>query len=275
MTIDAHQHFWKYNPQRDGWITSEMQAIRRDFGPQDLYPHLKEKSIDGCIAVQADQTEEETRFLLTQAQENAFVMGVVGWADLCGKDISDRLNYFSGFPEIKGFRHIVQSEPDDAFMQRSDFCRGIQALKAHTFTYDILIYPRHLGSALALVKRFPQQLFVVDHLAKPLIREGVIEPWRTEMQELARAENVYCKLSGMVTEANWKSWEQTQFQPYLDVVMEAFGPRRVMYGSDWPVCTVAASYGQQYDIISDYISMLSPSEKAQIMGENAVHFYHI
>jgi L-fucono-1,5-lactonase len=275
MVIDAHQHFWKYNPDRDAWITGEMSAIRRDFLPPDLIPLLLECQVNGCMAVQADQSEIETHFLLSHAQQNAFVMGVVGWVDLCSPDISDRLAYFSSYPEIKGFRHIVQAEPDDAFMLRPDFQQGIAALKSYDLAYDILIYPQHLRAAKELVRKFPNQRFVVDHLAKPLIKSGVLEPWKKEIIALAELPNVFCKISGMVTEADWKGWHPNDFTPYLDVALEAFGSKRLLFGSDWPVCTVAASYRQQFELVKSFIHSLSAGEKAAIMGENAIQFYHI
>jgi L-fuconolactonase len=275
LRIDSHQHFWKYNPVRDAWITEDMQAIRRDFLPADLEPILKENGIDGCVPVQADQSEEETLFLLNHAETNSFIKGVVGWVDLRAPAVEDRLAYFSQFKKVKGFRHIVQGEPDDAFLLRKDFQKGISKLKEFNYTYDILIYPRHLEAAIKFVHQFPNQLFVIDHLAKPMIKKGQLNNWHKEMAALASFDNVYCKVSGMVTEASWHTWKESDFKPFLDVVFETFGTKRVMYGSDWPVCLVAASYKSQLSIVENYLASFSVSEKYNVMGNNAQRFYNL
>ncbi len=274
MTIDAHQHFWKYNPIRDRWITDEMSAIRQDFLPGQLAPILKENKIEGCVSVQADQSEEETEFLIGLAKQNSFIKGVVGWVDLCSEKINERLYYFSAFKILKGFRHVVQAEPD-GFLNRKEFLFGIQQLQQHNFTYDVLIYPHQLDEAIEFVAQFPNQKFVIDHLAKPNIKQNSFDSWSNGMAEIASHENVYCKLSGMVAEADWKNWKQEDFLPYLDFVIEKFGIHRVMYGSDWPVCLVAAAYQQQLSLIGNYISKLSRNEKDLIMGGNAIRFYNL
>lgn len=275
MRLDSHQHFWKYNPVRDSWINDEMSVIRRDFYPQDLNPLLSQNKIDGCVSVQADQSEEETMFLLEQAEKNSIIKGVVGWVDLRSPAVEDRLQYFSQFKKIKGFRHIVQAEPDDEFLLRKYFCNGIKALKQFNFTYDILIYPKQLNAAIEFVSRFPDQPFVIDHLAKPFIKEGRMDNWEKAMTTLAGFENVFCKISGMVTEANWNTWKQSDFKPYLDLVFEKFGTKRVMYGSDWPVCLVAASYKSQLSIVENYLASFSESEKNEVMGGNAKRIYQL
>ncbi len=275
MRLDSHQHFWKYNPVRDSWINDEMSVIRRDFYPQDLNPLLSQNKIDGCVSVQADQSEEETMFLLEQAEKNSIIKGVVGWVDLRSPAGEDRLQYFSQFKKIKGFRHIVQAEPDDEFLLRKYFCNGIKALKQFNFTYDILIYPKQLNAAIEFVSRFPDQPFVIDHLAKPFIKEGRMDNWEKAMTTLAGFENVFCKISGMVTEANWNTWKQSDFKPYLDLVFEKFGTKRVMYGSDWPVCLVAASYKSQLSIVENYLASFSESEKNEVMGGNAKRIYQL
>jgi L-fuconolactonase len=275
MRIDSHQHFWKYDPVRDVWITDELKVIQRDFLPIDLESILKENRIDGCIAVQADQSEQETQFLLELAGQHDFIKGVVGWVDLCAENISERLDYFSHFKKLKGFRHIVQGESDNQFLLRKDFCRGIKALKERGFAYDILIYPKQLEPTIKFVKLFPDQPFVIDHLAKPNIRDGRLDNWASHLKTLAQFDNVYCKLSGMVTEADWKNWKTEYFVPYMDLILESFGIERVMYGSDWPVCLVAASYKQQLNIVEQYITTLSSSEQSAIMGENAIRFYNL
>lgn len=275
MIVDAHQHFWKYNPVRDAWIGKDMKVLQADFMPYDLLRELEENGVDGSIAVQADQSETETAFLVGLADRNDFIKAVVGWADLCSPFLPERLSFYAGCPKLKGFRHIVQAEPDDAFLLREDFCRGIGLLQQYNFTYDILIYPRQLPAAIRFVQRFPGQKFVIDHIAKPLIKDGSMEPWASGIKEIARQENVYCKLSGMVTETGKSNPAPEIFRPYLDVVFEAFGPHRLLFGSDWPVCLLNAEYSKVKEILSDYIRKLSSDEQERIMGKNAIGFYNI
>lgn len=274
LRIDSHQHFWKFDPVRDSWITDDMNVIQRDFLPSDLAPILKENRIDGCVAVQADQSENETQFLIDLASTNDFVKGVVGWVDLRSELLDQRLQYFSKFKKLKGFRHIAQGEPL-GFLKGEEFSKGIRALTKFNFTYDILIYPHQIQDAIGLVTQHPDQKFVVDHLAKPVIREKEFTYWASQMKELASFKNVCCKISGMVTEAVWYQWTNDDFRPYLDFVMNHFGTARVMYGSDWPVCLVAASYEKQMNIIEEYLRSFSDSEKHKIMGENAIRFYNL
>ncbi len=274
MTIDAHQHFWNYQLQRDTWITEEMSKIRRDFLPDDLAPILKKNLIEGCMAVQADQSEKETDFLIKCARNNSFIKGIVGWTDFQSPGVQARLEYYYQFQEVRGFRHVVQAEPDD-FLSNKNFCKGVSYLEQYNYTYDILIYPQQLSAALIFVKKFPNQQFVIDHLAKPFIRQQQLKPWKQQLQQIAMHENVYCKISGMVTEADWKNWKVSDFKPYLETVLEAFGPKRLMYGSDWPVCLVGASYEDQLAIVKQFIEPLSPSEKKGILGGNAERFYHL
>ncbi|MGB8193662.1 MAG: amidohydrolase family protein [Chitinophagaceae bacterium] len=274
MRLDAHQHFWKFDPVKDAWITDDMKIIQRDFMPEDLYPSLKQEGLDGCIAVQADQSENETLFLLELADKYEFIKGVVGWVDLCAADVGERLEYFSAFSKLKGFRHIVQGEPQDDFLLRKDFCRGISLLRQYDFTYDILIHPRHLKYALEFIKLFPDQPFVIDHLAKPFIREHILGEWKTDISAIADISNVHCKISGMVTEADWKNWKADDFAPYTDAVIESFGPDRIMFGSDWPVCLVAASYTQVCEIAIKQTDNLSENEQEKFWGLNAERFYN-
>ncbi|MEW6130805.1 MAG: amidohydrolase family protein [Acidobacteriota bacterium] len=275
MIIDSHQHFWRYDRRRYDWITDEMEVLRRDFLPADLLSEYQASGVDGSIAVQADQSERETRFLLELAEQNDFIKGVVGWVDLRDANLPLKLAYFAQFKKLCGFRHIVQSEPDDDFLLREDFLRGVGYLQDFDFTYDILIYPKQLSAAIKFVEQKPDHKFVVDHLAKPFIKDRMVSPWREQMQELARHENVYCKVSGMVTEADWQTWQAEDFKPYLDVIFEAFGSERVMFGSDWPVCLVAASYEQVKNLITDYLEEFSESQRANIMGLNAARFYDL
>lgn len=274
--IDSHQHFWNYNPIRDAWITDEMRTIRTNFTPYDLLRELKENGMDGSVAVQADTSEDETSFLIDIAERHDFVKGVVGWIDLCGEFAGDRLAFYNRTSKkIKGFRHIVQAEPDDKFLLREDFCRGISLLKKYNFTYDILIYPKQLSAAIRFAEKFPDQLFVIDHIAKPDIKNKQIEPWASQMKEMARFTNVYCKVSGMVTEANWKTWTPDDLKPYLDIVFEAFGTNRLMFGSDWPVCLVAGTYSRVKKVITDYIRQFDVEAQNNIMGNNAIRFYNL
>lgn len=273
MVIDAHQHFWQYHPVKDAWITDDMKVIQQDFLPQHLLPVLAQNNVDGCVAVQADQSEVETDFLLGLAASHDFIKGIVGWIDLRDADLENRLAHYSQFPVLKGFRHIVQGEPDPAFIIREDFCRGIHLLSKYNFTYDILVYPVQLPAVATFVQQFPDHRLVIDHLAKPYIKTGDVDNWAQQMRAIAQHPHVYCKLSGMVTEADWNNWEPAHFAPFLDICLEAFGADRLLFGSDWPVCQLAGSYKEVKGIVTDYISRLSATEQAKIMGGNAIAFY--
>jgi L-fuconolactonase len=252
-----------------------MSAIRRDFLPGDLAPVLDANGVDATIAVQADQSEAETEFLLGLAEGNRRVAGVVGWVDLREEDVERRLEHFSHFKKLRGVRHIAQGETDDRFLARPEFVRGVGHLKSFGLTYDILVFPRQLPAAIELAGKLPEQKFVVDHIAKPEIAAKKIEPWAGLMREIAAHLNVYCKVSGMVTEADWGKWKPADFEPYLDVVFEAFGPERLMFGSDWPVCLVTASYAQVKSIVESYVDRHVPAAKAAIFGDSAIDFYAI
>ncbi len=275
MKIDSHQHFWNYEPVKHEWIDDSMAVIRKDFLPQDLQKVYEENDIDGCVAVQADQTLEETDFLIGLSEQFDFIKGIVGWGDLRADNVETVLNHYSKFSKIKGFRHVVQGEPDHNFMLRPDFLRGIKALGKHRFTYDILIFPHQLGAALELVKRFPNQKFVIDHIAKPYIKDGFYDGWAAMMLEIGKYKNVYCKVSGMITEADFKTWTPEEIKPYLDLVFEAFGASRIMFGSDWPVCLVAGNYKQVKELITNHIANLDPVDQEAIMGKNAIEFYNL
>jgi L-fuconolactonase len=275
MTLDSHQHFWKYTKENHGWINDDMAVIRRDFLPQDLKPILKDNNIDGCIAVQADQSLEETNFLLQLANENSFIKGVVGWVDLRATDIHNQLEDLQQETILKGFRHIVQGEADSNFLLRPDFLKGISYLERNNFTYDILVFPHQLGATLEFVKKFPNQKFVIDHIAKPYIKDSFFDGWALLMKEIAKQENVFCKLSGMATEADIKVWTPQQLEPYMQLVLESFGSNRIMYGSDWPVCLVAGDYNKIKNIATDFIKYLSKTEQENIMGNNATKFYNL
>lgn len=273
MIIDSHQHFWRYDAARDGWITDAMAALKRDFMPEELGRECAANGVDASVAVQADQSETETLFLLDLAERNRQIAGVVGWVELCSPRVEERLRFFSQFTKLCGFRHIVQAEPDERFLVRSDFLRGISLLREFGFAYDILIYPKQLPAAIELVSRFPEQRFLVDHLAKPAIRTGDRAVWAAHMRTIGQNANVFCKLSGMVTEADWVRWRVEDFFPFLDVAFEAFGPERLMYGSDWPVCLVAASYGQVKQIVETYVETHAGSHREEIFSGNAERFY--
>ncbi|MBX3119063.1 MAG: amidohydrolase family protein [Fimbriimonadaceae bacterium] len=275
MRLDAHQHFWHYDPAEFGWIDDSMSTIQRDFLPSDLKPILKESGIDGCVAVQAPQTLKETEWLLELADQNDFIKGVVGWVDLRSPSVWKQLHGFIKNKKFKGVRHIVQAEPDSDFLLRPDFSNGIAELSKHNLAYDILIFPQHLPCAIQFVDHFARQCFVIDHLGKPHYTEKGIEPWASQMKEIGKRPNVYCKLSGMTTEADWKKWKPADFQPYIDTVLEAFGPKRIMYGSDWPVCLVAGTYAQTLDLVLKAIKKLSADEQAQILGDTCAAFYRI
>lgn len=275
MIIDAHQHFWQYDPKRHEWIDESMQEIQRDFLPYDLQKIFEIEGIDGCVAVQVDQTEAETEYLLELAKLYDFIKGVVGWIDLRAENIQERLDHFSQFKKLSGFRHIVQGESDVNFLLRKDFNRGIEELLPYNFTYDILVFPHQLGAVLEFVRNHPHQPFVIDHLAKPYMKDGFYDGWALLMRAIARNENVYCKISGMVTEADWDNWNYKDLEPYLDLVLEVFGPDRLMYGSDWPVCLLAANYPMVKGIIEQFLTKLSPDEQAKIWGLNTKRFYNL
>jgi L-fuconolactonase len=275
MGIDAHQHFWKYNPAEYEWIDESMSAIRRDFLPENLEPELERNHFQGSVAVQARQTVEETRWLLQLADGSRKILGVVGWVDLRSPDMRSQLSEFTRNPKLVGIRHIVQAERDDRFLLRQDFLRGIASLEEFDLAYDILIYAKHLPVAAEFVERFPRQRFVLDHLAKPAIKSREIETWAAGIQRLAPFPNVFCKLSGLVTEADWQSWKPEDITPYLDIAFETFGSSRLMIGSDWPVCLVAGSYGRTMDVVKNYLNRHPAETRDAVLGGNARRFWRL
>jgi L-fucono-1,5-lactonase len=275
MRIDSHQHFWIYDPAQYGWIDESMSAIRRNFLPEDLKPELDRNDFQGCVAVQAQHRLEETQWLLDLAGRNPFILGVVGWVDLRSAQARKQLAALAKDPKLIGIRHVAQSEPDDRFLLQPEFLRGVALLEEFDLAYDILIYAKHLPVAAEFANRFPRQRFVLDHLAKPPIREGLREPWASGMRTLAALPNVFCKLSGMVTEADHHSWKPEELAPYLDVAFELFGPERLMIGSDWPVCSLAAPYARTVNVVKDYMSGFSEAEKAAVLGGNALRFWRL
>ncbi len=275
MRIDAHQHFWIYDPREYDWIDDSMAALRHDFLPDALQPELERAGFQGCVAVQARQTIEETRWLLELAASSPFILGVAGWVDLQSPDVRSQLQAFARNPRLVGVRHVVQGEPDERFLLRPEFLRGISVLEEFNLAYDILIYPKHLSVAAEFVRQFPRQRFVLDHLAKPPIRSGGLQPWERGIRELASFSNVFCKLSGLVTEADWQRWKPEDVTPYLDVAFECFGAERLMIGSDWPVCTVAASYAGAMGVVKDYIGRQALPAQEAILGGNAQRFWKL
>ena len=275
MIVDAHHHLWRYNPVEYAWIGEELNVLRRDFLVADIKAQIETSGVDGVVTVQARQTIEETEWLLHLAEENDFIRGVVGWAPLVSPTIGEILGAFVETGKLKAIRHVLQDEPDNQMMLSPRFGAGISALRRFDLAYDILIVERQLPQAIRFVDRHPDQVFVLDHAAKPRIHENVLSPWRENILTLAERPNVYCKLSGMVTEADLQAWTEAQLRPYMDVVLEAFGPARIMFGSDWPVCLAACLYQRWYRIVSDFISTLSAAEQARVMGATAAEAYKL
>jgi L-fuconolactonase len=274
MQVDTHVHFWEYDKIKDDWITDDMKVLQQDYLPSVIASTLKRNEIDACVAVQASQTELETHFLVELANTHDIIKGVVGWIDLQSETIHDRLNYFSHYSVIKGWRHVAQAEPND-FLLRKEFQRGIAALKPYGYAYDILIYHHQLKPALEFAMKFPDQRFVIDHCAKPDIAHHKIDEWKVLMKEMAKHPQMYCKLSGLFTEANWKKWSPADFYPYLDVVFEAFGTDRLMFGSDWPVMLLSGIYVQWKSLLEKYMEKFDEEEKQKVFADNAVQFYKL
>lgn len=275
MKIDSHHHFWKYDPVTYSWMNEKMGVLKKDYQPEDLKAEINSSNIDGVISVQADQSMRETDDLLKHANEHSFIQGVVGWFPLAEPELEGLLERYASNPWLKGVRHVVQDEPDDRFILGDAFNAGIRRLKPHNLVYDILIYERQLGASIEFVDRHPGQVFVLDHVAKPRIGDQVIEPWKTQMFDMAKRENVYCKLSGMATEADWQSWTKEDLWPYIEIALEAFGPARMMLGSDWPVARLAVEYGDWINLCRESISPLSETERALVEGGVAAQAYDL
>ncbi len=274
MRIDSHQHFWRYAPEQYPWIQPDW-PLRRDFLPAELEPLLAATGLDGCIAVQARQSLAESRWLLELAEESPIIKGVVGWVDLRSPEVSKQLETFAPHPKFVGVRHVVQDEPDDNFLLGAEFQRGLASLKSFGLTYDLLVFPKQLPAAIKLVEMFPDQPFVLDHLAKPHLKDGRLDPWREHIEMLASFPNCCCKVSGLVTEADWKNWQPTDFAPYLDVVVNSFGVDRLMYGSDWPVCLLAGNYERVHGLAAAFAKQFSKGDQAKFFGGNAAKFYAV
>lgn len=273
LRIDAHQHFWTYSRAKHGWITADMQALQGDFLPAELASILTVQGLHGTIAVQARQDVAETHWLLELAAANGFIRGVVGWAPLCSPGFMGHLEELLTRGHLKGLRHFIQSEPDDDFLEREDFNRGIAQLRRFELVYGILVVERQMEAARRFVDRHPDQKFVLDHLGKPRIREGLLDSWRREVLELARRPNVFCKLSGLVTEADWDAWHANDLRPYVEIALDAFGPSRLMFGSDWPVCLLACGYQEWRETLAGFLSQLSTDEQSWVWGRTAASVF--
>lgn len=273
--IDTHHHFWKYNAEEYGWMNDRQNAIRRDFLPTDLEQTIQQVGITSVVSVQARQKLQETEWLLGLATEHPFIRGIVGWVPLISSTVKEDLDRFAANSKLKAVRHVLHDEPDDNYMLREDFNKGISLLEPLNLVYDLLIFERHLPQTIEFVDRHPNQVFIVDHIAKPCIRDRLISPWRENLTELAKRENVYCKISGVVTEADYDSWTEAEILPYLEVVLETFGPKRLTFGSDWPVCLVAIPYADWFQLVSRFIGKLSDEEQQQIWSGTAVEVYKL
>lgn len=270
--IDAHQHFWKYNHTDYSWMDDRMEILKKDYLPNDLKKTFEGTGFSGSIAVQARQKVEENQFLLELSEEYDFIKGVVGWVDLQSFTVDEQLEYYSGISKFCGVRHVIHDEPDDDFMLKPAFLRGVSLLGYYGLTYDILVFPKHLVNTIRFVEKFPGQKFVIDHIAKPPIGEGTLEPWASLIREVGQHQNVWCKVSGMVTEGDWFNWSRKTFIRYLEVVYQAFGPDRLMIGSDWPVCRLAGEYPEVMRIVEEFIN---PADEEKILGQNALEFYGV
>lgn len=275
MNIDSHQHFWRYSPDTHNWIGDDMAVLKRDFMPPDLEELLVQNGFEGCVAVQASSSEQETDFLLDLAHQYNFIRGVVGWVDLQSEQLEERLAHYTRFNRLVGMRHLVQDESDDQFLGRPKFLQGVKLLQQYDLTYDMLVYEQQLPATLQFVAQLPDVRLVVDHIAKPKIARQELSPWQENIRSLAKYPNVYCKLSGMVTEADWEQWRPEDITPYLDVVTDAFGIDRLMIGSDWPVCLLAAPYRAVIALVDQYFAGFSSDEKNKIYGQNATDFYQL
>lgn len=275
MKIDSHHHFWKYDPETYSWMNEKMELLQRDYLPQNLKDEIDKVGVEGVVSVQADQSIKETEQLLGYADSHDFILGVVGWLPLSDQGVENLMERYSSNPLLKGIRHVIQDEPDDRFILDEAFNRGVEKLRKYNLVYDILIYERQLGSTIEFVDRHKGQVFVLDHVAKPRIQDKVMEPWKTQMKELAKRENVFCKLSGMATEANWQNWQPEDLHPYMEVALDAFGAKRLMFGSDWPVARLAVEYHSWIDLCRMFVSSLTVDEQGLIGGEVAREVYDL
>jgi L-fuconolactonase len=275
LRIDSHQHFWKFDPVRDSWINEDMEKIRRDFLPKDLSVEISKANIEGTIAVQADESEAETLFLLEIAAENDFIKGVVGWVELKHELVDVQLHEWKKYPKLKGFRSIIQGRPDDFYFKNKAFQHGMRSLTRHQFTFDLLVYHDQLPAAIQFMEKFPDQAFMLDHLGKPAVKAGEIKKWKEHIRVMAQHPRTFCKLSGLVTEADWKKWRYEDLSPYLEIAGEYFGVERLCFGSDWPVCLLAGRYEEIWGILTRFLEQVNQEEREKIWGNNAANFYQL
>jgi L-fuconolactonase len=280
MIIDSHQHYWQFDKSADGfdyeWLSApQHKPICRDYLPADLKPHLAATGVEKTVFVQTQHNVEENRWALGLAEENDFIAGVVGWVDLASEQCEEQLLEFKDHPKFAGIRHVTQDEPDDNFIIRPEILRGLKVLEKHSVPFDLLFYTRHLFHAAQLARELPDLPMVVDHISKPKIKDGIVEGWEADMRRAAGAPNIFCKLSGMITEADWQNWKPVDLKPFVEIALDAFGPERCMFGSDWPVCELAGSYGQVHAALVESVGSLSDSETARIFGGTAKEFYNL
>ncbi len=273
--IDAHHHLWRYDAAEYGWLDEEKQELRRDFLTRDLTAELSAAGIDGTVVVQARQTLDETRWLLDQADKCQAIRGVVGWAPIAGEDFPGVMEEFEARPKLKGLRHVIEAEEDENYILRADFNAGMVAMRDSGLVYDLLVREHQLPQTIEFVDEYPEQVFVLDHMAKPKIGAGILEPWSANMRELGLRQNVWCKVSGLTTEADWKNWTPETLRPYLDATVDAFGSERLMVGSDWPVCLLATGYARWFDVMREYFAGFTETEREAIFGETAVNVYQL
>ncbi len=273
--IDAHHHFWNFDADQYKWMDDSMSVLKRDYLPSELGKEMSGAGVTGTVVIQARQIIEETRWLLELADENPFILGVVGWVDLRSPAVKKQLEEFARHPKLVGVRHVIHDEPDDDFMLRNAFLKGIEMLRDFNLTYDLLLFPRHLNRARKLVSMFPEQRFILDHISKPFINKGILQPWKDDILSLSAYPNVWCKISGMVTEADHSGWKYGDFVPYMNVVLEGFGTRRIMLGSDWPVCRLAGEYTEVMSIPLEFMSDMNEEEKKRIYKLNAIECYQL
>lgn len=275
MRIDAHQHFWRYHPHSHGWINDEMAFIRKDFLPEDLLPILKAHQIEGCIAVQADESKEENEMLLSLAGQYSFIKGVVGWVDLLSPNFNEEISSYLNSEKLVGFRCIMQGKEDEIYLKNETFIQHVALLAKLNYTYDLLVYHHQLPSLIKFVDRLPDNKLILDHIGKPNIRQKDFRSWKENISQIAKHPHIYCKLSGMITEADYTQWRYEDIVPYMDAVGEAFGTDRICFGSDWPVCLVAGSYERMIQVAEKWSSQLSVIEQENIFGKNTIKFYNI
>lgn len=276
MRIDSHQHFWQYQAEEYDWIGEQETILKHHFLPNDLKPILVNSKIDGCVAVQARQSEQETKWLIELAKQHDIIKGVVGWIDLCSNNLESDLQQYKDEKILKGFRHVLQGEPDPQFMLSEQFVRGLKVIEQFNYSYDLLIFAHQLPQTIELVSQLPNMRFVLDHIAKPAIAKSQgFAKWQLGINKLAEYRNVSCKISGMVTEADLEHWTKEDFLPYMQTILAAFGPDRVMFGSDWPVCLLAADYQSVFEIVEDFVQSSYADYYDIIFGLNAKSFYQI